>query len=149
MKNALLIGGVVVFLVISVWWSQGMQSNGPDIISQNGVHWHPTLAIYTKGVQQEIPANVGVGLQYAGTPTYNPSMRMSAIHTHEDIPIVHLEFAGLVRKDDIRLGNFFRIWGKDTNSFGSNMRMTVNGKENTEFEDYLMHDGDRIELRFD
>jgi len=47
------------------------------------------------------------------------------------------------------LENFFRNWGKDMRSFGANMRMTVNGVENTEFENYMMRDGDKIELRYD
>jgi len=32
-----------------------------DIVSRNGLHWHPELAIYVKGVKQEIPANLGMG----------------------------------------------------------------------------------------
>ena len=150
MKNTLLIGGVIIaLLIIGVWWSRDMQASDPDVISRNGIHWHPTLAIYVKGVRQEIPANIGVGSQYEGRPTYDSVMRMSAIHTHDDMPIVHLEFPGIVRADDLKLGNFFRIWGKNMDSFGSNMRMVVNGKENAEFENYVMHDGDSIELRYD
>ena len=34
-------------------------------------------------------------------------------------------------------------------SFGANMKMTVNGKENTEYENYIMRDKDKIELRFE
>ena len=34
-------------------------------------------------------------------------------------------------------------------SFGTNMRMTVNGIENTEYENYQMKDGDTIELRYE
>jgi len=71
------------------------------------------------------------------------------MHTHEDLPLLHLEFSGRVTKDDIRLGNFFRNWGKDMNEFGTNMKMAVNGKENMEFGDYVMRDKDKIELNFD
>jgi len=35
------------------------------------------------------------------------------------------------------------------NEFGTNMKMAVNGEENTEFGDYVMHDKDEIELNFD
>src|SRR3989344_3241972 len=169
MKNTLLVGGAVVLLVVvGGGWLVGSgtpQSNDPEVVSANGLHWHPTLAIYVKGVRQEIPANIGVGTHYAGQPTYDSRMRMSAIHTHDDTPIIHLEFPGIVREDDLRLGNFFLIWGKDMKSFGSNrrpsdergsteasrpnVRMMVNGKENVEFEKYIMHDGDRIELQYD
>ena len=71
------------------------------------------------------------------------------IHTHDDLPLIHLEFSGMVRQQDITLGQFFKNWDKDMRSFGTNMNMTVNGEENTEYENYVMHDKDKIELRFD
>ena len=52
-------------------------------------------------------------------------------------------------KDDVKLGNFFRIWGKDIRSFGDGMTMTVNGEANTEFDNYQMRDKDKIELRYE
>ena len=74
---------------------------------------------------------------------------MTAIHTHEDMPVIHLEFSGVVRREDVMLGRFFEIWGKDMRSFGENMRMTVNGEPNTEFERYIMRDKDIITLQYD
>ncbi|HWH16268.1 MAG TPA: hypothetical protein VNU25_01645 [Candidatus Paceibacterota bacterium] len=151
MKNTLLIGGLAVALLAvgGILWSRAPENADPSVVARNGLHWHPTLEIYVKGEKVEIPPDVGVGDRYAGMPTYDPGMRMTAMHTHEDMPIIHLEFLGLVRNDDITLGNFFTIWGKDMRSFGTNMRMTVNGRENTEFENYLMKDGDVITLHFD
>jgi len=108
-----------------------------DIISRNGFHWHPELVIYVNGEKQEIPKNVGLGAVH------------KPMHTHEDPPLIHLEFTGLVRKQDITLGQFFKIWGRDMRSFGGDMKMTVNGEENTEYENYAMRDRDKIELRFD
>ncbi|TSC71132.1 MAG: hypothetical protein G01um101449_117 [Parcubacteria group bacterium Gr01-1014_49] len=151
MKTILSIGGATMLLLIGgVWWSQSLQTSDPDSISRSGVHWHPTLAIYVKGVPQEIPANIGVGPQYAGAPGYDPQMQMMAVHTHDDMPAIHLEFAGgPVRKEDVTLGQFFKIWGKDMRSFGSTMYMTVNGEENTDYENYVMRDKDKIELRYE
>ena len=137
-----------MLIVIGVWWSRGIEADSA-VISRNGIHWHPRLEIYVKGEKIEIPADIGVGPQYTGMPTYDSGMRMSAIHTHEDMPIIHLEFSGIAREDDLKLGNFFLIWGKDMRSFGSTVRMMVNGEENTEFENYIMRDGDRIELEYD
>ena len=74
------------------------------------------------------------------------------IHTHsEDAAqgVLHLEFSGRVTKDDVKLGNFFKNWGKDMSEFGSAMTMTVNGKENTEFGSYAMADGDKIVMKFE
>src|SRR3989344_2372403 len=130
MKTILIIGvTVVVLLVGGSLLSHSLQSGDPDVISQSGIHWHPQLEIFIRGERIDVPANIGIGPQYAGMPTFDSGMRMTAMHTHEDIPVVHLEFPGLVRNEDIALGNFFRIWGKDMQSFGTNMRMTVHGEE--------------------
>ncbi len=112
-------------------------SNDPNVVTLTGLHWHPTLAIYVKGEKQEIPQNIGLDAVH------------KPLHTHEDLPIIHLEFSGIVRKEDVMLGQFFKNWGRDIRQFGANMRMTVNGKENTEYENYVMRDGDMIELRYE
>ena len=109
-----------------------------DIVSRNGIHWHPELSIMVKGVKQEIPTNLGEGESF-----------MSPVHTHEAGGVIHLEFGGLVRKSDITLSQFFKSWSKDMRSFGENMKMTVNGEENTEYENYTMQDKDKIELRYE
>ena len=124
-------------LAFGIWWQNSFADPDPDIISRRGLHWHPQLEIYVKDEKIEIPQNLGLGV------VHNP------VHTHEDLPIIHLEFGGLVRTEDITLGKFFEIWGKDLRSFGGNPRMTVNGAANAAYEAYVMHDGDRIELRYD
>lgn len=130
-----------VAVIAGLVWLVASQPKTPegDIISRNGFHWHPELAIYVKGEKQEFPANIGIGAVH------------QPIHTHDDAAqgIVHLEFQGLVRKQDITLGQFFKGWGKDIRSFGTNVKMTVNGKENIEYENYQMQDKDKIELRYE
>ena len=108
-----------------------------EIVSRNELHWHPELVIYVKGVKQEIPADIGIGAVH------------QPIHTHDATGTLHLEFQGLVRKHDITLGQFFKNWGRDMQSFGENVKMTVDGEENTEFENYVMQDKDKVELRFE
>ena len=128
-----IIGGLV--------WLVASQPETPEseIVSRSGFHWHPELAIYVKGEKQEIPANIGIGA------VHRP------IHTHDDNErgIIHMEFSGLVRKRDVTLSQFFQNWGKDMRSFGANMEMSVNGEENTEYENYVMRDQDKIELRYE
>lgn len=129
-------------IIASLVWLVASQPKTPegDIISRSGFHWHPELAIYVKGEKQEIPANIGIG------SVHQP------IHTHIDDNkqgVIHLEFQGLARKQDVELGQFFKNWDKDMRSFGTSMKMTVNGKENTEYENYVMQDKDKIELHFD
>lgn len=130
-----LVGGSIGLLV----WYVASRPPIPesDIISKNGFHWHPELTIYVKGEKQEIPTDIGIGAVH------------QPIHTHDATGIIHLEFQGLVRKQDVMLGQFFKNWGKDIRSFGANIKMTVNGEENTEYENYLMQDKDKIEIRYD
>ncbi|HBO17559.1 MAG TPA: hypothetical protein DD443_01740 [Candidatus Zambryskibacteria bacterium] len=110
-----------------------------DIVSRSAFHWHPELTIYVKGEKQEIPENIGIG----AVP--------QPIHTHDDSGqgVVHMEFQGLARKQDTTLGQFFRNWGKDINSFGTLTKMTVNGVENVELDNYVMRDKDKIEIWYE
>ncbi len=125
------IGGLVWYLASRPPVPEG------EIISRNGLHRHVQLAIFVKGQKQEIPANIGIGAVH------------QPIHTHDTSDEVHLEFQGVVRREDVKLGRFFQAWSKDFREFGSSVKMTVNGKTNTELENYQMKDGDKIELRYE
>lgn len=138
MKTGIIIGSAVVVLLFGgIGLSRSLQESDPDVLSRRGLHWHPLLVIYVKGEKIEIPQNIGLGAVH------------QPVHTHDDLPVIHLEFSGMVRREDAMLGEFFRSWGRDMRSFGANMRMTVNDEENAEYENYVMHDGDRIELRYE
>ncbi len=117
-----------------------------QIIAENGLHWHPTLKIIIKGKEQEIPKDIGIGAVH------------QPIHTHDSSGVIHMEMQGLITKQDTRLGNFFKIWGKEfsstqifdkVNGPEGKVKMLVNGKENTDFANYLMKDGDKIEIRYE
>ena len=120
-----------------------------EIVARNGLHWHPKLTITLKGEKQEIPANLGIGAVH------------QKIHTHDADAkdgVIHMEMQGVVSKEDTKLANFFRIWGKEFNSNcifdkcngqDGTVKMTVNAQENQEFENYLMKDGDKIEIRYE
>ncbi len=140
---------IVVGIIGGIIWSIAKQPKIPqsEIISKNGIHWHPELAIFVKGEKQEIPANLGMG---AGI--------MAGVHTHDTTGVLHLEPRGRVTKNDTKLGVFFKIWIKQFNSnciFDScngpegTVKMLVNGAENNEFENYQMNDKDKIEIRFE
>lgn len=117
-----------------------------QIIAENGLHWHPTLSIYIKGEKQDIPKDIGIGAVH------------QPIHTHDETGTLHMEMQGLITKQDTRLGNFFKTWGKEFSSTQifdkkngpeGKVKMMVNGKENTDFANYLMKDGDKIEIRYE
>ena len=130
----IIVGGLSMF----VWYLATRPSiSQSEIISRNGLHWHTDLVIYVKGQKQEIPNNIGIGAVH------------QPIHTHDETGLIHLEFEGLVKKQNIELGNFFKIWDKDMQSFGINMKMMVNGVENTEYGNYIMQNNDKIELRYE
>ncbi len=140
MKNVIIVISVIagsVLLLGGLLWLGSRGSNDPDVVSTSALHWHPQLRIYVKGEEVAIPQNLGLGA------VHNP------IHTHDDLPLLHLEFSGRVTQDDLRLKNFFRVWGRDITSLGSNVTMTVNGEPNTELGNYIMRDGDKIELRYE
>lgn len=139
---AIIVGGVFMF---------SRKSNLPKekIVAENGLHWHPKLTIYIKGQKQQLDRDIGLG-----------GVEMS-MHTHkEDYKngVVHMEMNGTVSKDQTKLGRFFQIWGKEFNSkcifdrcnnSEGKVKMTVNGKVNTDFNDFLMKDGDNIEIRYE
>ncbi len=137
---------------------KNLESSG-DLISKEGIHWHPELAIYIQGTKQEIPVNIGIGMQYAGYPRYDGMMMMTDIHTHDNFGTLHWEVMhGPVGKEEVKLGSFFAIWGKKFNNDcilefcngpDGQVKMLVNDKENTEFENYLVKDKDKIEIRYE
>lgn len=100
-----------------------------------GMHIHPHLKIFVKSDEIKIPANIGIS---------NSCMR--PVHTHDDSGTLHLEFPN---KTDVPLGAFFKIWEKSLSEFGNNPKMKVNGADNTGLENYIMRDGDQIELFFE
>ncbi len=117
-----------------------------DIVSRESIHWHPRLTIAINGEQREIPGNIGIGGVHKD------------IHTHGADNTLHVEMNRLVREDDVRVKNFFDIWGEQftsecildaCNGDDGAVKMLVNGVENQEFENYLMRDGDRIEIVFE
>lgn len=139
---------IIVVIVGGIRWYIIKQPKIPEskIISRRGLHWHPTLTIIIKGEEQEIPKNIGIGAVH------------EPIHTHDSTGTIHMEMQGVITKDDTKLGRFFKIWGKRFNSNcifdncngqGGKVKMFVNGKENKDFENYLMKDKDKIEIKYE
>lgn len=116
-----------------------------NVVSTTGMHWHSDLTVTILGEKQEIPIDIGLD------SVHKP------IHTHED-KRVHMEFSDTVKESDIALGQFFKNWGKTfnkdcifdkCNGVEGKMKMTVNGQENKEFENYVMKDNDKIEIVYE
>ncbi len=115
-----------------------------EVVSRSGIHAHSTLSITIDGKSVDVPAGIGIS-----------AVNHSPMHTHDPNGVIHMEYSGVVQNKDIKLIKFFNIWGKDfsKDSFMGNpieensaIKMTVNGKENLELEEYSMKDGDIIEI---
>ncbi|HDY69115.1 MAG TPA: hypothetical protein ENH85_15170 [Candidatus Scalindua sp.] len=140
----LIIGGGI----FALGWFLLTRPSTPEskIISKQGIHWHADLSIKILGRYQGIPGNIGIGI------TELP------VHTHEADSVIHMEFSGLVREDDTRLGRFFEIWGKKfnrdcifdkCNGPEGRLKMFVNQQPNYQFENHIMRDRDKIEIIFE
>src|SRR3989338_9938235 len=64
-KAAILIG---IFLVLAAgliavvrYAAKQPPLTEADIVSRSGLHWHPEMSIYIKGVKQDIPDAIGLG----------------------------------------------------------------------------------------
>ena len=135
------------FILYGIFWLVTLPKlPQSEIVSNAGIHWHPKVSISIKGEKITVPAGIGIGAVH------------SPMHTHEADGTIHVEYGGVVRQYDITLGKFFNTWGKDfsstsimnnTSGDGGVLRMTVNGENNTEFENYPMKDGDKIEIIFE
>lgn len=140
-KKSVLLATVVLVLGGIGWYLAKSKTLSYDPLSlciqhtNARMHIHPHLKIIVKGEEVKIPKNVGIS-----------ATCMRPIHTHDDSGTLHLEFPNTT---NIPLGNFFKVWEKPLSSFGNNPKMKVNGADNTELENYIMRDGDQIELYFE
>lgn len=144
---------VVILLIGAAWLVWKIIGSSPvpvsDIVSKQKIHWHAHLAIRIKGKDITIPANVGITVG---------EVHPERMHTHETDNIIHIEKRPPVLKDDIKLKNFFEVWGEtltpdcvldSCNIDKGTLTMTVNGQENHDFGDYLMREGDKIVLDYE
>ena len=126
-------------------------------IPQQPIHWHPKLKIIINDEEQTIP--VGIGISVGKSMDYEISgMRMSPTHTHESDGTIHLENNRPWQKPEtLTLGYFFKVWDKNFNTScifeycnneNGTLAMTVNGKPNYEFDNYIMHDKDEIVIEY-
>ncbi|NBS41222.1 hypothetical protein EBS80_01005 [bacterium] len=97
-------------------------------------HIHPWLAIKVDGVAQTIPEDIGI-----------TNGCMNPIHTHDATGKIHVESP--VQRD-FTLGDFFAVWNKPLDAFGTLTGMTVNGTASADGENLVFRDDDKIELDY-
>ena len=96
-------------------------------------HIHPILKIFQGDKPVILPAYIGIK---------NGCMR--PLHTHDASGKVHVESP---EKRDFTLGDFFASWEKPFDRENLK-RMTVNGKDSTEYENLVLRDDDEISLYY-
>ena len=110
-------------------------------------HYHVNVEIIIDGDDYLIANNIGI--DDSDCPD-----GMRGIHTHDDTGKLHIETPSDM---DATLGSFFNIWGKNFDEdeiLGNHENsdyeivMYVNGKSNSEFEQYSMQNNDNIEIRY-
>ncbi len=122
------------------------------------IHWHPHLEIMIKDEKVIIPANIGMGTSYSNSPFYDSMMDMTNMHTHDNSGTLHWEvMMHAPTRKDLYLGNFFQVWEKTFNENcifefcngpEGSVEMSVNGKQNHDFENYIVRDADEIVIEF-
>ena len=114
-------------------------------IPTGAVHWHPKITISIDGKEQPIPVGIGVNIGKRIDTRFS-GMGMSPTHTHENDGTIHLENNNPSSKPETTsLGYFFHVWDKQFSkecifeycTDKGTLKMTVNGKANEEFEQYL------------
>ncbi len=159
-KNMARYGGLTIVLLaiivlIFVFNKKGVDGSavkeGPYTSGQ--VHWHASLQVFTCATYREMPKPVGGENAHLGTPL---------LHTHKD-GLIHIE-GRVYKKNDIMFGQYMENIGvrfsNDTilnykNGDGcsdgkeNKVKMFVNGEENFDYIEYVLNDGDKIEIRYE
>ena len=155
---------VIIIIAVGYWYvseANAVKANAKAAgIPTAPIHWHPHLKIVINGEEQVIPANIGVTIgKVIDDKISMDGGGMSPTHTHAADSIIHLENnAPWTKPETLTLGYFFDIWEKTfsetcifeyCNSDNATVKMFVNGKQNFEFGNYIMRDGDKIEIRYE
>ncbi|MBI2667858.1 hypothetical protein HYX17_03775 [Candidatus Woesearchaeota archaeon] len=154
--------GLIVLGVLALIPENNVKELNVDIsrnsvnIPAGAVHWHPRLTIKIDGETVTIPTNIGINVGKI-IDTQISGMRMSPTHTHETDGTIHLENNNPSKKPEtLTLGYFFYVWNKQFSSScifeyctdKGELKMYVNGEENTEFANYIMKDKDEITIEY-
>ncbi len=148
-KSGFFILGIILLLIAFFIWNRltnldlkdvaAWKSAGLDCINEGvttlGQHIHPQVRIYVDGTEEFIPAHIGLIRSCT-----------SEIHTHEDMPNIHVEsaFADKVFK----LGEFFVVWDEPIERPGYKVEMTVDGQTSTDLGNLVLKDKQQIVLKY-
>jgi len=157
-KNLMIYGVIAVIVIAGIALFLSLPKPEPVNLVIGGltfplgaIHWHATPLISVCG--ENIPIPVTVPGRHLGTPL---------LHTHEDKQI-HIE-GNVSSPSEITLGLFManvgmkfsstKLIDKSNGDVCSNgqvgqVKLLVNGVENNEFENYVIREGNTLEMKFE
>lgn len=109
----------------------------PNGHQQLALHVHPFISIFVDGVQEPIPANIGIN-----------SACMSEMHTHDPSGEIHVETVSRERFDQLSFADFFKVWNQPIDRDGYTMDIIVDGNPVDSLEQVPIRDGERVEIRY-
>ncbi len=144
-KTLGILGGIIILVIVLI--AVGNKQAKPVILSDNGTeipclpnghqqvasHIHPSVTIFVDGINETIPANIGV-----------TSTCMSEVHTHDASGTVHVETAQL--GVEYTINDLFAVLGSDINREGLMHVITIEGEEAT--NESIMRDNQSIVIEY-
>lgn len=152
-RNWVIFISIFILIIVGISWIVSLTISGINYCKTAPVteinignhknlklHIHSELKIIIDGEKKLIPANIG-----ASEGILRP------VHTHDSSGEIHME--GSCERG-FTIEDFFTIWEKEFNSqcifnkCSGELKMTVNGVKNKEFENYIMKDHDNIIIEY-
>jgi hypothetical protein len=139
---------LVMVIIFSVVFSQDKKLQSIPLnercVEHSGLamHIHPVVTISLDGQPVAIPANIGISADC-----------MRTVHTHDETGTLHIESP---TEETFMLKHFFANWGQAFNkdelmdkkvNDGYTITITVDGAENSEFENLVLKDKQKIEIK--
>jgi hypothetical protein len=137
----------IIAFTIFVAMQAREQGMGADMVS----HIHPKLNILVNEEPLVIPTDIGITSSlYKDHSLDRYGMSgMAPLHTHDDTGTIHVE-SNVNR--NYTLGEFLKVWGglDDIVGNGNNniIKMSVDGRPVTDFNNHILKDGEQISLEF-
>jgi len=118
----------------------------PPMDAMGMMHFHPSLTLVVDGKPAPVPAQIGID----PTMWQNHSLDlygmkgMAPLHTHDTSGTIHIEsYANRY----YTFGQLLDIWGLDLSAY-KQVTVTVNGQPVSDYQNYVLNDGDKIILSF-
>ena len=150
-RNYIIYGLIGIFFVIVIFYL--LKTSKIDKPFTSGIiHWHATVKPIICGRERFDLLPKPIGEHHLGLPL---------LHTHDD-QLIHIE-GQVYKEEDIKLSNYFKVIsveltnerfagyknGDKCNDKEGSLTIKINNKENKEFLNHTIRDGDIIEIVFE